>query len=219
MVEIRPYISKFKDRSDKEILPEYRFVAYADGIPALMIEFFAADFHIYGPRGMQLDELLGNLRYATDEVLRYVLPALPLEFPLFSGATMTCAGNDGEPSVWHLDGITWETDPPGNPFRNLESSFERVRRKIPAETSFLNITLPSLGFMHWGDIEGTPNARSGFGFGSRMDYPWAFHPGRPLSQRSVLTNVIKSLSSMPLEREDLLAIAEFAIRNQRDRYV
>jgi hypothetical protein len=69
MIKIHEYISKHEQHRDKEAPTEDRFVAYANGIPALMIEFFPIDFHIYGPRAPSLKEFFGNLRSAAEEIV------------------------------------------------------------------------------------------------------------------------------------------------------
>jgi hypothetical protein len=256
MVEIREYVSKFERRTDGDVPPEYpvspeypdgdglpeyepppdyldagvpperRFVAYADGTPQLMIEFFASDFHIYGPRALRIDEFLGNLRLATQEgILRNAVRLMAPEFPrrstsVFSHASMICARTDGETVESSLDARLREALRPGAP--DLESSFALIERWIPITTSYCSITVPTLGVTHWADIDGTPNARSGFGFASSPWEPWWTSDGLPKwtwSREESLAQLIMGLTTLSLIREDILAIAAFTIEQWRYRYV
>jgi len=55
MAEIEPYASPVKNAP-----ADGRFVAYVGGAPALMIEFFEADYHVYGARANTLDDFLST---------------------------------------------------------------------------------------------------------------------------------------------------------------
>jgi hypothetical protein len=218
-MEIREYVSKFEQPTDRETPREYRFVAYTDSAPALMIEFFPTNFHIYGPRALRSEQVLGNLREAMRAAMftARMGPPLVREADFFSAATMVCVAQDDEVNVWQLD------QAPGKPgirtdLADFESQFESIERMVHATTSYISMTIPMLGFAHWADLEGAPNPRSGFAF-YRGCWEPRWYPEWSWWQHGFIEKLIAELTTAPVMQSDLSEIADFAMMQWRKRYV
>jgi hypothetical protein len=218
-MEIREYISKFEGATNQETPREYRFVAYADNAPAFMIEFFPTNFHIYGPRALSREQVLSNLREAMREAIftAHMGPPPMRDADIFSAATMVCVAEDDEINVWQLDRV------PGIPGRrdylaDFESHFKAIERMIQATSSYVNISMPMMGFAHWADLEGAPNPRSGFAF-YRGCWEPRWYPDWPWWQHGFMGKLIVGLATVPVTESDLSQIADFANMQWRKRYV
>jgi hypothetical protein len=179
MVEIRNYVRKFQPPSfAKQPAPDDRFVVYAAGTPALMIEFFDNDYHIYGPAHKTLDGIFDNLLLVVGAIFRT------------DGISTISSGrslyyllrNDrlNIDALWAtIDGDirTRQTSSAlGNRFRGdpipiLElfwAGIKDLRSSIPSDAAYLSLTIRELGLVLWADIHGSVNPRSGIALGSTL---------------------------------------------------
>jgi hypothetical protein len=233
MVAIRKYVSKFESRIDEDVPTDHRFVAYyPGGTPALMIEFSASDFQMYGPRALRVDEFVENIRSAIQTQPQILRPPMgPGRFSrsnLFSAATILCATNDGETSTWPLDRILGEAPPGRESLGHSEVSFDVIKSMISPTASYVSVTVPQLGLTHWADIDGTPNARSGFAFRSelfRSRYPsnlaefGPFDLHMPIMALTRLPASPDAFSGLRFGPEDVIEIANFTVAQLKGWHV
>jgi hypothetical protein len=213
MIKIQSYVSRFESIQEHRAA-ESRFVAYADGVPALMIEFFQHDYQIYGPRAGTVDEILHNallaMSYAASR--EKFIPEFPsagfdLEFLRFVEMTFATEGESG--SII-LDRTLFDRIPLIGP-PTSKAYVEIMKRVLPSSTSYLRVSalMKTNPFTIWADIEGARNPRSGIAFG-----PY----GRPTFLHE-WSGIIGSFTTVHLETDDLHEISYFIDGERRRRYV